>query len=100
MPVVLGSHLRRSHTILGGGQGKWALWQVCPTTEESLKNALFSVMFDEAGFFHIAHGQYEIYIARSFKLFKTKKNKPKIEKTVAKELSQYVFVNSESRSLC
>jgi hypothetical protein len=26
-----------SHTILGGGQGKWAL---CPTTEESLKNAL------------------------------------------------------------
>jgi hypothetical protein len=32
--------LRRSHTILGGGQGKWALWQFCPTTEESLKNAL------------------------------------------------------------
>jgi hypothetical protein len=24
----------------GGGQGKWALWQFCPTTEESLKNAL------------------------------------------------------------
>jgi hypothetical protein len=23
-----------------GGQGKWALWQFCPTTEESLKNAL------------------------------------------------------------
>ena len=22
------------------GQGKWALWQFCPTTEESLKNAL------------------------------------------------------------
>jgi hypothetical protein len=21
----------------GGGQGKWALWQFCPTTEESLK---------------------------------------------------------------
>jgi hypothetical protein len=36
------SHLRRSHTntILGGRQGKWALWQFCPTTEESLKNAL------------------------------------------------------------
>ena len=33
-PAVLGSHLRRSHTVLGGGQGKWALWQ------ESLKNAL------------------------------------------------------------
>jgi hypothetical protein len=32
--------LRRSHTMLGGGQGKWALWQFCPTTEESLKNAL------------------------------------------------------------
>ena len=29
------------HTILGEGQGKWALWQFCPTTEESLKNALF-----------------------------------------------------------
>jgi hypothetical protein len=29
--------------MLGGGQGKWALWQFCPTTEESLKNALFSV---------------------------------------------------------
>jgi hypothetical protein len=26
--------------MLGGGQGKWALWQFCPTTEESLKNAL------------------------------------------------------------
>ena len=39
-PAVLGSHLRRSHTVLGGGQGKWALWQFCPTTEESLKNAL------------------------------------------------------------
>jgi hypothetical protein len=24
----------------GGGQEKWALWQFCPTTEESLKNAL------------------------------------------------------------
>jgi hypothetical protein len=33
-------HFRRSHTIQGGGQGKWALWQFCPTTEESLKNAL------------------------------------------------------------
>jgi hypothetical protein len=31
----------RMHTILGEGQGKWALWQLCPTTEESLKNALF-----------------------------------------------------------
>jgi hypothetical protein len=40
VPAVLGSHLRRSHTILGEGQGKWALWQFCPTTEESLKNAL------------------------------------------------------------
>jgi hypothetical protein len=39
-PAVLGSHLRRSHTILGGGQGKRALWQFCPTTKESLKNAL------------------------------------------------------------
>jgi hypothetical protein len=27
VPAVLGSHLRRSHTILGEGQGKWALWQ-------------------------------------------------------------------------
>jgi tetratricopeptide (TPR) repeat protein len=36
----MGSHLRRSLTILEGGQGKWALWQFCPTTEESLKNAL------------------------------------------------------------
>ena len=35
-----GSHLRRSHTILGEGQGKWTLWQFCPTTEESLKSAL------------------------------------------------------------
>jgi hypothetical protein len=26
----------------GGGQEKWALWQFCPTTEESLKNALES----------------------------------------------------------
>ena len=26
-----------AYTILGGGQGKWALWQFCPTTEESLK---------------------------------------------------------------
>ena len=34
------SHLRCSHTIVGGGQGKWALLQFCPTTEESLKNAL------------------------------------------------------------
>jgi hypothetical protein len=24
----------------GIGQGKWALWQFCPTTEKSLKNAL------------------------------------------------------------
>jgi hypothetical protein len=24
----------------GCGQGKWALWQFCPTTEESLKNAM------------------------------------------------------------
>jgi hypothetical protein len=24
----------------GVGRGKWALWQFCPTTEESLKNAL------------------------------------------------------------
>ena len=31
---------RTSHTILGGGQGKWPPWQFCPTTEESLKNAL------------------------------------------------------------
>jgi hypothetical protein len=37
-----------SHTfgdrILSLGEGKefkWALWQFCPTTEESLKNALF-----------------------------------------------------------
>jgi hypothetical protein len=29
-----------SHTILGGEQRKWALWQFCPTTEECLKNAL------------------------------------------------------------
>ena len=34
--------LQRSHTKLGGGQGKWALWQFRPTTEESLKNALHS----------------------------------------------------------
>ena len=41
VPVVLGSHLGQSHIILGkGGQGKQALWQFCPTTEESLKNAL------------------------------------------------------------
>jgi hypothetical protein len=26
--------------MLGGGKGKWALWQFCPATEESLKNAL------------------------------------------------------------
>jgi hypothetical protein len=44
VPAVLGSHLRRSHTILGEGQGKWALWQFCPTTEESLKNALYCSM--------------------------------------------------------
>jgi hypothetical protein len=44
---VANSCLRYSaHTIgdrilsWGGGQGKWALWQFCPTTEESLKNAL------------------------------------------------------------
>jgi hypothetical protein len=42
VPAALGSHLQRSHTILGRGQGKWALWQFCPTTEESLKNALRS----------------------------------------------------------
>jgi hypothetical protein len=35
-----GSHLRQSHTIPGGGQVKWALWQFYSTTEESLKNAL------------------------------------------------------------
>ena len=40
VPAVLCSHLRRSHTMLGGGKGKWALWQFCPATEESLKNAL------------------------------------------------------------
>jgi hypothetical protein len=40
VPAVLGSHIRRSHTIMGEGQGKWALWQFCPTTEESIKNAL------------------------------------------------------------
>jgi hypothetical protein len=69
---------------------------------------------DEARFSRIAHGQYAIVIAlrqeSSFKLqkvskslsklFKTKKNKPKIKKgatAVVKELSQYVFV-SESRN--
>jgi hypothetical protein len=43
VPAVLCSNLWRLHTMLGGGgggQGKWALWQFCPTTEESLKNAL------------------------------------------------------------
>ena len=43
MRAVLGSHLQHSHTILGGGQGKWALWQFCPTTGKSLKNALPSL---------------------------------------------------------
>jgi nickel-dependent lactate racemase len=69
---------------------------------------------DEAGFSRIAHGQYAIFIALrrkpSFKqqkvsnslskLFKTKKNKPKIKKgatAVAKKRSQYVFV-SESQN--
>ena len=47
VPAVLGSHLRRSHTILGEGQGKWALWQFCPTTEESLKNALVDNLTEE-----------------------------------------------------
>ena len=37
------SGLRHSaHTFgEGGGQGKLALWQFCPATEESLKNALY-----------------------------------------------------------
>jgi hypothetical protein len=65
---------------------------------------------DEAGFSRIAHGQYGICIALrrepSFKqqkmskslskLFKTKKNKPKIKRgatAVLKELSPYVFVS-------
>jgi hypothetical protein len=48
-PPLANSHLRYSaHTFgdrmriyyAGGGQEKWALWQFCPTTEESLKNAL------------------------------------------------------------
>ena len=43
MPVVLGSHLWRSHTSLEGDVNEnWALWQFCPTTEVSLKNALTS----------------------------------------------------------
>jgi hypothetical protein len=45
VPAVFSSHLRRSHAILGGGQGKWALWQFCPTTEESLKNALDIILW-------------------------------------------------------
>jgi hypothetical protein len=28
----------------GGGQGKWAFWQFCPTTEKSLKNALDDIL--------------------------------------------------------
>jgi hypothetical protein len=40
VPAVLGSHLRRSHTILGEGQRKWAFWQFCPTAVKSLKTAL------------------------------------------------------------
>jgi hypothetical protein len=28
----------------GGHAGKWALWQFCPTTEESLKNALEKII--------------------------------------------------------
>lgn len=41
VPAVVGSHFRRSHTILVEGQGKWAHWQFCaPTTEEFLKNVL------------------------------------------------------------
>jgi hypothetical protein len=42
--AALGSHPRRSHTILWEWQGKWALWPFCPTTEESLKNALITCL--------------------------------------------------------
>ena len=36
------AHTFGDHTLSwGGGQGKLALWQFCPTTEESLKNALY-----------------------------------------------------------
>jgi hypothetical protein len=70
---------------------------------------------DEEGFSRIARGQYAIFnialrrepsfkqqkVSKSLsKLFKTKKNKPKIKKgaiSVVKELSQYVFV-SESQN--
>jgi hypothetical protein len=46
--LLPGSHLRRSHTIPGGGQGKWVLWQFCPTTKESsLKNALAMTVYIE-----------------------------------------------------
>jgi hypothetical protein len=31
------AHTFGDRIMLGGGQGKWALWQFCPTTEESLK---------------------------------------------------------------
>ena len=30
----------------GGGQGKWALWQFCPTTEESLKKCTVEILRD------------------------------------------------------
>jgi hypothetical protein len=36
----------------GGGQEKWALWQFCPTTEESLKNALHILTYILGG--HLA----------------------------------------------
>jgi hypothetical protein len=43
VPAVLGSHLWRSHASLEGDVNEnWALWQFCPTTEVSLKNALTS----------------------------------------------------------
>jgi hypothetical protein len=40
----------------GGGKGKWALWQFCPTTEESLKNALSSPVADASA--HSFHAFY------------------------------------------
>jgi hypothetical protein len=46
----------RMHTILGGGQGKWALWQFCPTSEESLKLMHCAVRALSRAFFNYITG--------------------------------------------
>jgi hypothetical protein len=50
----------------GGGQEKWALWQFCPTTEESLKNAL-----EISGQYFIELKQLVLHYQQSLDLYKT-----------------------------